>query len=171
MSINSWMDKEDVVHTDTHTHTHTHKYYSAIKKEWNNVICSDPLQCSCLEDPRDAGAWWAAVYGVAQSRARQKWLSSSSMLTEISQTGKDTYYMTVAPTFFSTRDWFHGRQFFHRWGLGDHFGMIQTHYLFCACYFYYYINSTSASGIRSQSLGGPCYMISLTCGVPKKANA
>ena len=29
-----------------------------------------PLQCSCLENPRDGGAWWAAVYGVAQSRTR-----------------------------------------------------------------------------------------------------
>ena len=37
-----------------------------------------PLQCSCLENPRDVGAWWAAVYGVAQSRTRLKWLSSSS---------------------------------------------------------------------------------------------
>ena len=39
---------------------------------------SDPLQCSCLENPRDGGAWWAAVYGVAQSWTRLKWLSSSS---------------------------------------------------------------------------------------------
>ena len=38
----------------------------------------NPLQCSCLENPRDGGAWWAAVYGVAQSRTRLKWLSSSS---------------------------------------------------------------------------------------------
>ena len=30
----------------------------------------NPLQCSCLENPRDWGAWWAAVYGVAQSRTR-----------------------------------------------------------------------------------------------------
>ena len=37
-----------------------------------------PLQCSCLENPRGEGAWWAAVYGVAQSRTRLKWLSSSS---------------------------------------------------------------------------------------------
>ena len=37
-----------------------------------------PLQYSCLESPRDRGAWWAAVYGVAQSRTRLKWLSSSS---------------------------------------------------------------------------------------------
>ena len=36
------------------------------------------LQCSCLENPRDGEAWWAAVYGVAQSRTRLKRLSSSS---------------------------------------------------------------------------------------------
>ena len=39
---------------------------------------SNPLQCSCLENPRDGGAWWAAVCGVAQSRTRLKQLSSSS---------------------------------------------------------------------------------------------
>ena len=38
----------------------------------------NPLQCSCLENPRDGGAWWAAVYGVAPSRTRLKQLSSSS---------------------------------------------------------------------------------------------
>ena len=38
----------------------------------------NPLQGSCLENPRDRGAWWAAVYGVAQSRTRLKRLSSSS---------------------------------------------------------------------------------------------
>ena len=38
----------------------------------------NPLQCSCLENPRDGGAWWASVYGVAQSRTRMKRLSSSS---------------------------------------------------------------------------------------------
>ena len=38
----------------------------------------NPPQCSCLENPRDGGAWWAAVYGVAQSRTRLKRLSSSS---------------------------------------------------------------------------------------------
>ena len=39
----------------------------------------NPLQCSCLENPRDRGASWAAVYGVTQSWKRLKWLSSSSM--------------------------------------------------------------------------------------------
>ena len=38
----------------------------------------NPLQRSYLENPRDGGAWWAAVYGVAQSQTRLKWLSSSS---------------------------------------------------------------------------------------------
>ena len=38
------------------------------------------LQCSCLENPRDGGAWWAAVYGVAQSWTWLKWLSSSSLV-------------------------------------------------------------------------------------------
>ena len=40
----------------------------------------NPLQCSCPENPRDGGAWWAAVYGVTQSRTRLKWLSSSSSI-------------------------------------------------------------------------------------------
>ena len=38
----------------------------------------NPLQCSCLENPMDGGAWWASVYGVAQSRTRLKRLSSGS---------------------------------------------------------------------------------------------
>ena len=38
----------------------------------------NPCQCSCLENPRDRGAWWAAVYGVVQNRTRLKWLSSGS---------------------------------------------------------------------------------------------
>ena len=37
----------------------------------------NPLQCSCLENPRDGGAWWAAVCGVTQSQTRLKWLSNS----------------------------------------------------------------------------------------------
>ena len=38
----------------------------------------NPLQCSCLENPRDGGAWWAAVYGVTQSWTRLKQLSSNT---------------------------------------------------------------------------------------------
>ena len=39
-----------------------------------------PTPGSCLENPRDGGAWWAAVYGVVQSQTRLKWLSSSSSI-------------------------------------------------------------------------------------------
>ena len=57
----------------------------------------NPLQCSCLENPRDGGAWWAAVYGVAQSRTRLKQLSSSSSSihyhTKGSRPDKDKYHM------------------------------------------------------------------------------
>ena len=46
----------------------------------------NPLQYSCLENPRDGGAWWAAVYGIAQSQTRLKRLSSSSsMFSEVSR--------------------------------------------------------------------------------------
>ena len=40
----------------------------------------NPLQCSCLENPRDRGAWWAGVYGVAQSRTQLKQLNSYRLL-------------------------------------------------------------------------------------------
>ena len=50
---------------------------------WASVLPSikgngNPLQCSCLENPRDGGAWWATIYGVAQSQTQLKQLSSSS---------------------------------------------------------------------------------------------
>ena len=45
----------------------------------------NPLQYSCLENPRDGGAWWAAVYGVAQSWTRLKQLSSSSSMYIVSR--------------------------------------------------------------------------------------
>ena len=38
----------------------------------------NPLQCSCLENPRDGEAWWAAVYGVAQSRTQLKRLTATA---------------------------------------------------------------------------------------------
>ena len=49
------------------------KHHMTFKKPNGN-----PLQCSCLENPRDGGAWWAAVSGVAQGQTWLKWLSSSS---------------------------------------------------------------------------------------------
>ena len=62
--------------SDTTEQLHFHFSLSCIGEGNGN-----PLQCSCLENPRDGGAWWAAVYGVAQSRTQLKRLSSSSSST------------------------------------------------------------------------------------------
>ena len=43
----------------------------------------NPLQCSCLDNPRDGGAWWAATYGVAQSWTQLKWLSSYNTIWSV----------------------------------------------------------------------------------------
>ena len=59
--------------SDRTEHLHFHFPLSCIGEGNGN-----PLQCSCLENPRDGGAWWAAVYGVAQSWTRLTRLSSSS---------------------------------------------------------------------------------------------
>ena len=59
---------------DTTERLHFHFSLSCIGEGNGN-----PVQCSCLENPRDGGAWWAAIYGVVQSRTRLKWLSSSSI--------------------------------------------------------------------------------------------
>ena len=53
-----------------------HFHFSNSRIEEGN---GNPLWCSCLENPRDGGAWWAAVYGVAQSQTQLKRLSSSSI--------------------------------------------------------------------------------------------
>ena len=52
----------------------------------------NPLQCSCLENPRDGRAWWAAIYEVAQSRTRLKWLSSMHIM-----------YFLVCITYFTIK--------------------------------------------------------------------
>ena len=56
----------------------------------------NPLQCSCLENPRDGGAWWASVYGVAQSRTQLKRLSSSSSSRHFLQRACDAWGDEVA---------------------------------------------------------------------------
>ena len=59
--------------SDTTERLHFHFSLSCIGEGNGNL-----LQCSCLENPRDGGAWWAAVYGAAQSQTRLKQLGSSS---------------------------------------------------------------------------------------------
>ena len=56
----------------------TERLHFPFSFSWTGEGNGDPLQCSCLENPRDRGAWWAAVYGVAQSRTRLNRCSSSS---------------------------------------------------------------------------------------------
>ena len=63
----------DCEESDMTEQLHFHFSLSCIGKGNGN-----PLQCSCLENPRDGEDWWAAVYGVAQSRTRLKRLGSSS---------------------------------------------------------------------------------------------
>ena len=59
----------------------------------------NPLQCSCLENPRDGEAWWAAVYGVAQSQTRLKRLSSSSRKTHESLPSADLILVGKRPLY------------------------------------------------------------------------
>ena len=63
---------------DTTDQFHFHFSLSCIGEGNGN-----PLQCSCLENPRDRGVWWAAVGGVAQNQTQLKWLSSSSLCKKV----------------------------------------------------------------------------------------
>ena len=85
---------------------HFHFSLSCIGKGNGN-----PFQCSCLKNPRDGGAWWAAIDGVAQSRTRLKWLSSSSSHTECCQPSSaessplkslTLFFLTIPPSTLST---------------------------------------------------------------------
>ena len=71
---------------------HFHFSFSCIGEGNGN-----PLQCSCLENPRDRGAWWAAVYGIAQSRTRLKRLSSSSSSSRTIPEGGMATPSNIAP--------------------------------------------------------------------------
>ena len=82
VGCNPWGCEE----SDTTERLHFHFSFSCIGEGNGN-----PLQWSCLENPRDGGAWWAAVYGVAQSRIRLKRLSSSSSSTTAKQHAGHTF--------------------------------------------------------------------------------
>ena len=73
--------------------------------EWNG----NPLECSCLENPRDGGAWWA-VYGVAQSRARLKWLSHSHILY-LCNSFLPFFFLLLLP--FTCKNFLGTNSFFH----------------------------------------------------------
>ena len=79
--------------SDTTERLHFHFSLSRIGEKNGN-----PLQCSCLENPRDGGARWAAVYGVTQSRTWLKWLSSnSSMQIVTKEPGQGGWFHSVLP--------------------------------------------------------------------------
>ena len=69
------LEEADTTEPDTTERLHFHFSLSCIGEGNGN-----PLQCSCLENPREGGAWWTAVCGVAQSQTQLKRLSSSSSL-------------------------------------------------------------------------------------------
>ena len=78
----TWFQPFDILEKAKKT-TETIKWSAVAKnlgrrKKESIFRAEQPLQCSCLENPRGEGAWWASVYGVAQSRTWLKRLSSSS---------------------------------------------------------------------------------------------
>ena len=83
VGCNPWGRKE----SDTTERLHFHFSLSCTGEGNGN-----PLQCSCLENPRDGGAWWAAVCEVAQSRTRLRRLSSSSTQAKCEKRREDTNY-------------------------------------------------------------------------------
>ena len=76
------------------------RFYVKGNIKWNikNPVAS--TYCSCLENPRDRGAWWAAVYGVAQSRTRLKWLSSSSSSAYATINLSESVFVSVSVSVF-----------------------------------------------------------------------
>ena len=76
--------------SDTTERLHFHYSLSCIGEGNGN-----PLQCSCLENPRDGGAWWAAVYGVAQNQTWLKWLSSNLQKCLLSLISEQLYKWAV----------------------------------------------------------------------------
>ena len=81
--------------SDTTERPHFHFSFSCIG-EGNG----SPLRCSCLENPRDRRAWWAAVYGVAQSQTRLRQLSSSSSRCN----NTFSKHSTMHATYFSVKN-------------------------------------------------------------------
>ena len=90
-----WGSKE----SDTTEWVHFHFSFSCIREGNGN-----PLQCSCLENPRDMGAWWAAVYGVTQSWTQLKRLNSSSNSRHLQLSSCPTLSLSCLLSFFAFLD-------------------------------------------------------------------
>ena len=94
----------------------------------------NPLQCSSLENPKDGGAWWAAVYGVAQSQTLLKWLSNSSI--------NILHWVFTRNVFLLSNDffhsvWVHSLLSFTAWDTQEMFWMFffffKSLLFFCQC--------------------------------------
>ena len=94
-----WMEEPDrlqsmgSLESDTTERLHFHFSLSCIGEGNGN-----PLKCSCLENPRDGGAWWAAIYGITQSQTRLKRLSSSMGFPRQEYWSGLQYLQGVSPT-------------------------------------------------------------------------
>ena len=95
--------------TDTTGWLHFHFSLS-----WIGEGNGNPLQCSCLENPRDGGAWQAAIYGVTQNRTWLKWFSSSKLEqgnicnwtdSTLHTTGPDTFLDILEDLLSRRLDW------------------------------------------------------------------
>ena len=100
--LSLWSSRLQSMESDTTERLHFHFSLSCIGEGNGN-----PLQYSCLENPWDRGAWWVAIYGVAQSQTRLKWLSSSSSsrhaYTGFCHSGKkNIYILQIFRTLFYT---------------------------------------------------------------------
>ena len=75
----------------------TERLHFHFSLSWLGEGNGNPLQGSCLENPRDGRAWWFAGYGVAQSRTRLEWLSSSSSSSNITKSAPLTTGFLALP--------------------------------------------------------------------------
>ena len=134
--------------SDTTEQLHFHFSLSCIGEGNGN-----PLQCSCLENPRDGGAWWAAIYEVTQSRTRLKRLSSSSSSScvQVRREGrKEEEEMEIEGNFIS------GCEIVHR--KRDCLKNYSIHHLFysqndcvCVCVCVCVLNSTVSQRLQTFS--------------------
>ena len=83
MISNAWKTGSDVRVTAVHDED-----YLRYGDQGNGEGNGNPFQCSCLESPRDRGAWWAAVYRVAQSRTRPRRVGHSCIDLAAADQGK-----------------------------------------------------------------------------------
>ena len=122
--------------SDTTERLHFHFSLSCIGEGNGN-----PRQCSCLENPRDGGAWWAAVYGVAQSRTRLKRLSSSSSRSQVLPLSKSKL---IWPVKNEEQPW--RTSVNHDRGQG----LVLFYYKPLAVFFHMYVTSRSLAGSQNR---------------------